>query len=41
MSYITRSGRVDRERLRQVSPRFVAQYEAAHPRDAIATGVTQ
>jgi len=40
MSYITRSGRVDRERLRQVSPRFVAQYEAAHPRDAIATGVT-
>lgn len=27
MSYITRSGRVDRERLRAVSPRFVADYE--------------
>jgi 2-polyprenyl-6-methoxyphenol hydroxylase-like FAD-dependent oxidoreductase len=30
MSYITRSGRVDRERLRAISPRFVAQYEAGH-----------
>jgi anthraniloyl-CoA monooxygenase len=29
MSYITRSGRVDRERLRQLSPGFVAAYEAA------------
>ena len=29
MSYITRSGRVDRERLRAVSPRFVAAYEEA------------
>jgi 2-polyprenyl-6-methoxyphenol hydroxylase-like FAD-dependent oxidoreductase len=29
MSYITRSGRVDRERLCAVSPQFVAQYEAA------------
>ena len=30
MSYITRSGRVDREKLRQVSPKFVAAYEQAH-----------
>jgi 2-polyprenyl-6-methoxyphenol hydroxylase-like FAD-dependent oxidoreductase len=29
MSYITRSGRVDIERLRQLSPRFVAWYEDA------------
>lgn len=29
MSYVTRSGRVDRERLRQISPRFVAAYENA------------
>ena len=27
MSYITRSGRVDTERLRKLSPRFVAQFE--------------
>ncbi|MBM3533448.1 MAG: monooxygenase [Alphaproteobacteria bacterium] len=27
MSYVTRSGRVDRERLRRVSPGFVARYE--------------
>ncbi len=27
MSYMTRSGRVDRDRLRAVSPRFVADYE--------------
>jgi 2-polyprenyl-6-methoxyphenol hydroxylase-like FAD-dependent oxidoreductase len=27
MSYVTRSGRVDLERLRQASPRFVARYE--------------
>jgi 2-polyprenyl-6-methoxyphenol hydroxylase-like FAD-dependent oxidoreductase len=29
MSYIQRSGRMDRERLRALSPRFVAEYEAA------------
>jgi 2-polyprenyl-6-methoxyphenol hydroxylase-like FAD-dependent oxidoreductase len=29
MSYITRSGRVDRERLRKLAPGFVAAYEAA------------
>jgi 2-polyprenyl-6-methoxyphenol hydroxylase-like FAD-dependent oxidoreductase len=28
MSYIQRSGRIDRERLRKLSPRFVATYEA-------------
>ncbi len=28
MSYITRSGRVDLERLRKLSPRFVARYES-------------
>jgi 2-polyprenyl-6-methoxyphenol hydroxylase-like FAD-dependent oxidoreductase len=28
MSYIQRSGRIDRERLRKLSPRFVAAYEA-------------
>jgi hypothetical protein len=27
-SYIQRSGRVDRERLRKVAPAFVAEYEA-------------
>ncbi len=27
MSYVTRSGRIDLERLRQLSPRFVARYE--------------
>ena len=30
MSYITRSGRIDLERLRQSSPRFVARYEREH-----------
>jgi 2-polyprenyl-6-methoxyphenol hydroxylase-like FAD-dependent oxidoreductase len=28
MSYMTRSGRVNRDRLRAISPRFLAQYEA-------------
>jgi hypothetical protein len=28
MSYIQRSGRVDLERLRKISPNFVARYEA-------------
>lgn len=37
MSYITRSGRIDRERLRAVSPRFVAQYEGAQRRRAAST----
>jgi 2-polyprenyl-6-methoxyphenol hydroxylase-like FAD-dependent oxidoreductase len=31
MSYIQRSGRIDRERLRELSPEFVAAYERAHP----------
>ena len=31
MSYIQRSGRVDTERLRKLSPRFMAQYEQATP----------
>lgn len=31
MSYITRSGRVDRARLPEMSPRFMAAYRAAHP----------
>ena len=30
MSYITRSGRIDLERLRQSSPKFVARYEKEH-----------
>lgn len=30
-SYITRSGRVDRDRLRAVSPRFVEAYESVRP----------
>jgi hypothetical protein len=29
MSYIQRSGRVDIERLRKISPQFVAHYQAA------------
>ena len=32
MSYITRSGRVDFERLRKLSPRFVARYERERPK---------
>jgi 2-polyprenyl-6-methoxyphenol hydroxylase-like FAD-dependent oxidoreductase len=34
MSYITRSGRIDHERLRAVAPQLVAQYEAARARSA-------
>ena len=30
MNYITRSGRVDLEKLRSISPKFVARYERAH-----------
>ena len=36
MSYITRSGRVDLERLRRVSPRFVAAYEGGENQTVIA-----
>jgi 2-polyprenyl-6-methoxyphenol hydroxylase-like FAD-dependent oxidoreductase len=32
MSYITRSGRVDLERLRKLSPKFVARYERERDR---------
>ncbi len=31
MSYVTRSGRIDRERLRKLSPRFAARYERERP----------
>lgn len=30
MSYLRRSGRIDRDRLARMSPKFLAQYEAAH-----------
>jgi hypothetical protein len=32
MSYITRSGRVDLDRLRKLSPQFVARYERERAR---------
>jgi hypothetical protein len=32
MSYVTRSGRIDINRLRQLSPRFAARYERERPR---------
>ena len=35
MSYIQRSGRVDLERLRKISPQFVARYEARTGREAL------
>ena len=38
MSYITRSGRIDRERLRAASPHFVAQYEDAQRRATASAG---
>jgi 2-polyprenyl-6-methoxyphenol hydroxylase-like FAD-dependent oxidoreductase len=31
LSYVTRSGRIDRNRLRQISPRFAARYERERP----------
>jgi 2-polyprenyl-6-methoxyphenol hydroxylase-like FAD-dependent oxidoreductase len=34
MSYVTRSGRIDINRLRQLSPRFAARYERERPRAA-------
>ena len=30
MSYLTRSGRIDRDRLAKMSPKFLALYDAAH-----------
>jgi hypothetical protein len=33
-SYITRSGRIDDDRLRAMAPRFMAQHAAAHRRAA-------
>jgi 2-polyprenyl-6-methoxyphenol hydroxylase-like FAD-dependent oxidoreductase len=33
MNYVTRSGRIDLERLRKLSPGFVARYECAHAKN--------
>jgi 2-polyprenyl-6-methoxyphenol hydroxylase-like FAD-dependent oxidoreductase len=33
MSYVTRSGRIDLERLRKLSPGFVARYECTHSKN--------
>ena len=40
MSYITRSGRIDLERLRNLSPQFVARYQLEHAKLSI-TGVKE
>jgi len=34
-SYITRSGRIDPARLRAMSPRFMARYDAARPSPSV------
>jgi 2-polyprenyl-6-methoxyphenol hydroxylase-like FAD-dependent oxidoreductase len=39
MSYLTRSGRVSRERLRAISPRFLARYEAAQSATTAIAGM--
>jgi hypothetical protein len=33
MNYVTRSGRIDLERLRKLSPGFVVRYECAHAKN--------
>jgi 2-polyprenyl-6-methoxyphenol hydroxylase-like FAD-dependent oxidoreductase len=37
-SYITRSGRIDEKRLRAMSPRFMAQYQASRGKSALQDG---
>ena len=37
-SYITRSGRIDDQRLRAMSPRFMGRYEVSRRRDALQSG---
>jgi hypothetical protein len=39
LEHVTRTGRVDRERLRAISPRFIAQYEAAQSPTTSIAGV--
>jgi len=36
MSYITRSGRVDMERLRRTSPQFITAYEAQARKETLS-----